>query len=69
MKKATLPEENAASAQPNVTTTSRKGRRAISSLWYAVRTLTDAALTPDDQSILREAIDDILIALEGSPHG
>ncbi len=66
MKKGRPSEEKAASAQPNVTTTSRRGRRAISSLWYAVRTLTDAQLTQDDQAILSEALDDLLVILEAA---
>lgn len=38
------------------TTTSAKGRRATTSLWFAIRTLNGAALTPDDLALIREAL-------------
>ncbi len=47
-----------------VTSTSKRGRRAASSLWNAIRLLTDAALTPDDQAVLAEALDDLRVILE-----
>ncbi len=64
MKEAPNSKELNASAQPNITTTSRKGRRAISSLWFAVRTLTGSRLTPDDISLISEALGDIQVILE-----
>jgi len=67
MKKPRSPERNAAATlKENCSTlTSKRGRRAISSLWYAVRTIQGAKLTADDLQILRESIGDILIVLEG----
>ena len=41
------------------TETSSRGRRAATSLWFAVRTLTGAALTTDDIAIIREAMAEI----------
>ncbi len=46
------------------TETTPRGRRAATSLWFAVRTLTGAALTPDDIAIIREAMAEIAGALK-----
>ena len=67
MKKAALPEENAALTGTHCTATSKRGRRAISSLWFAVRTIHGAQLTPDDLAILREALADLHGIVEGQP--
>jgi hypothetical protein len=41
------------------TTTSSKGRRAVTSLWYAIRTINGALLTADDLALIREALTEI----------
>jgi hypothetical protein len=67
MKKA--PAHTATKAPDKVnssTFTSRAGRRGASSLWYAERTLTGKALTPDDIAILTEALADLSAILGGA---
>ena len=39
--------------------TSKRGRRAIASLWNASRTVTGALLTADDLALIREALAEI----------
>ncbi len=48
----------------SITFTSSKGRRAVTSLWFAIRTLNGAALTPDDFALIREALAEIAEVLE-----
>ncbi|MBU2801695.1 hypothetical protein HFV02_05380 [Acidithiobacillus caldus] len=56
MKKAPDQTSIESPAQEYVTTTTAKGRRATTSLWFAIRTLNGAALTPDDLALIREAL-------------
>jgi len=39
--------------------TSKRGRRAIASLWNASRTVSGALLTADDLALIREALTEI----------
>ncbi len=56
-KKAASPRQGeAASENAPVTYTTPRGRRATTSLWFALRTLSGAALSPDDIGLLREAL-------------
>ena len=43
--------------------TSKRGRRAIASLWNASRTIHDAQLTPDDLALITEALAEIAQAV------
>ncbi len=63
MKKAS-PNRKPAPAQGHLTTTSPKGRRAVTSLWYAIRALNGAALTHDDLALIREALAEIAKAVQ-----
>lgn len=46
------------------TTTSSKGRRAVTSLWYAIRTINGALLTADDLALITEALSEIAQAVQ-----
>ncbi|MBU2755436.1 hypothetical protein HFU84_01690 [Acidithiobacillus sp. CV18-2] len=67
MKKAPNPEELNAITGTYFTT--KKGRRAIGSLWNAVRILQGAKLTADDLSLIREGVADIEAIISGDRHG
>ena len=43
--------------------TSKRGRRAIASLWNASRTVSGAALTDDDLALIAEALTEIAKAV------
>ena len=58
MKKATPATEAAQNNQP-LYSTSKRGRRAIASLWNASRTVSGAALTGDDLALIAEALAEI----------
>lgn len=58
MKKAAPTTEAAPYNQP-LYSTSKRGRRAIASLWNASRTVTGALLTGDDLALIREALAEI----------
>ncbi len=58
MKKATPATEAAQHNQPHYST-SKRGRRAIASLWNASRTISGALLTADDLALVREALAEI----------
>ncbi len=67
MKKAPVrTATKAPDATDNTTFTTKAGRRGASSLWYAERTLTGKALTPDDIAILAEALADLSAILGGA---
>ena len=59
MKKAPVRTATKAPDKEQFTTTSAKGRRAVTSLWFAIRTLNGAALTADDLALIREALAEI----------
>ena len=59
MKKGPVQNSNGSPQQGNNTTTSAKGRRAVTSLWFAIRTLNGAALTGDDLALIAEALAEI----------
>ena len=61
MKKPAPTNENEHSAP--IYSTSKRGRRAIASLWNASRTVSGAALTDDDLSLVREALAEIAKAV------
>lgn len=63
MKKAPDQYRIESPAQGHITTTSAKGRRAVTSLWYAIRTINGAALTEDDLALIREALAEIAKAV------
>lgn len=63
MKKAPDQTSIESPAQGYVTTTTAKGRRAVTSLWYAIRTLNGAALTHDDLALITEALTEITKAV------
>ncbi len=50
--------------EKSITATSPKGRRAVTSLWYAIRTISGAALTPDDLALIYEALSEISEVLQ-----
>lgn len=58
MKKAAPPKQNDQINQPPYST-SKRGRRAIASLWNASRTVSGALLTGDDLALIREALTEI----------
>ena len=59
MKKGPVQNSNGSPQQGNNTTTSAKGRRAVTSLWFAILTLNGAALTGDDLALIAEALAEI----------
>ncbi|MBU2749878.1 MULTISPECIES: hypothetical protein [Acidithiobacillus] len=62
MKKAApLPQSDQYNA-PNYCT-SKRGRRAIASLWNASRTVSGAALTGDDLALINEVLAEIRSAI------
>jgi queuine/archaeosine tRNA-ribosyltransferase len=63
MKKAS-PYSKPAPDKDHCTTTTSKGRRAVTSLWYAIRTINGALLTADDLALIREALTEIRSAIE-----
>ena len=63
MKKATPTTEAAPYNQPPYST-SKRGRRAIASLWNASRTVSGAALTDDDLALIAEALAEIAEVLQ-----
>lgn len=65
MKKA--PAHTATKAPDEAYCTSKRGRRAIASLWNASRTVSGALLTDDDLALITEALTEIRSAmLEGA---
>jgi len=63
MKKAApLPQSDQYNA-PNYST-SKRGRRAIASLWNASRTVSGALLTTDDLALITEALSEIAQAVQ-----
>ena len=63
MKKAS-PYRKPAPDKEQFTTTSSKGRRAVTSLWYAIRTINGALLTDDDLALVHEALAEISAVLQ-----
>ena len=65
-KKAPASEAEAyhSTIQPDQYITSQHGRRAIASLWNASRTVSGAALSQDDLSLIREALAEIAEVLQ-----
>ena len=61
MKKA--PVRTATKAPAKAYSTSKRGRRAIASLWNASRTVSGAALTDDDLALIAEALAEIARAV------
>lgn len=64
MKKGPVQNSNGSPQQGNNTTTSSKGRRAVTSLWYAIRTINGALLTDDDLALVHEALAEISAVLQ-----
>ena len=62
MKKATPVTEAAPYNQP-LYSTSKRGRRAIASLWNSSRTVSGALLTADDLALIQEALAEIAAVL------
>ncbi|MBU2754156.1 hypothetical protein HFU84_09820 [Acidithiobacillus sp. CV18-2] len=66
MKKTPNPEELNAITGMYFTTT--KARRAIGSLWNAVRILQGAKVSQDDLALIREGLADIQAIISGDHH-
>lgn len=64
MKKPAPTNENEQITQPAHYITTKRGRRAIASLWNASRTVSGAALTADDLALIREALSEIAQAVQ-----
>jgi len=62
MKKATPATEVTPNNQP-INHTTKRGRRAIASLWNASRTVSGALLTADDLALINEALAEIAQAV------
>jgi len=62
MKKAAPLPQNDQHNTPNYST-SKRGRRAIASLWHASRTVSGALLTSDDLALIFEALAEIAQAV------
>ena len=61
-EKARTPEE-IQTVNTHIYSTSKRGRRAIASLWNASRTVSGAALTDDDLALIAEALAEIAQAV------
>jgi hypothetical protein len=62
MKKA--PVQTETKAPDEAYSTSKRGRRAIASLWHASRTVSGTLLTGDDLALIHEALTEIARAVQ-----